>query len=43
MADPNPPKLRCDVQVIMTPVTKRDGFEALHRRRIAKRFGGDDF
>ena len=43
MTDPNPPSLRCDVQVTMTPITKRDGFEALHRRRIAKRFGGGYF
>ena len=38
--DPNPPNLRCDVQVISNPITKREdrSFGALsHHRRFVKR------
>jgi len=41
--DPNPPNLLCNVTVTETPINKRDNFEAPHRRRIARRFGGGNF
>lgn len=38
--DPNPPSLRCDVQVISQPITKREDnpFRVRNHRRLAKRY-----
>ncbi|KAF9654023.1 hypothetical protein BDM02DRAFT_1154676 [Thelephora ganbajun] len=44
-SDANPPKLRCDVQVISKPITKREDhpFGANNHRRFVKRYGGHGF